>query len=156
MPPVVPPEPPELLPEELEEPTTQREAIDAIARNSALWLLEVARPTAKQALAWRDEFAALPPEVRPETGPKKESPPQFRRTLVDYDTKEPAGTIIVDTPNRQIYLVQQGGQALRWGCAVGKDGFRWAGLADVGRKVMWPRWTPPPTAACRPAPRRWR
>ncbi len=31
--------------------------------------------------------AALPPEVRPETGPKKELPPQFRRTLVDYYTR---------------------------------------------------------------------
>ena len=43
--------------------------------------------------------AALPPEVRPETGPKKELPPPVRRTLVDYYTKESAGTIIVDTPN---------------------------------------------------------
>ena len=34
-------------------------------------------------------------------------------------------------------------QAIRFGCSVGRDGFRWAGLADVGRKVMWPRWTPP-------------
>src|SRR5262249_27834098 len=44
-------------------------------------------------------MAAFPPEVRPETGPKKQLPPQFRRTLVDYSTKEPAGTIIIDTPN---------------------------------------------------------
>src|SRR5262249_39113979 len=44
-------------------------------------------------------MAALPPEVRPETGPRKQLPPQFRRTLVDYSTKEPAGTIIIDTPN---------------------------------------------------------
>ncbi len=36
-------------------------AIDSIARNSALRLLEAARPTAKQALAWRDELAKLPP-----------------------------------------------------------------------------------------------
>src|SRR4051794_22484316 len=42
-------------------------------------------------------MAALPPEVRPETGPRKELPPQFRRTLVDYYSKEPAGTVIVDT-----------------------------------------------------------
>src|SRR5262249_3575884 len=44
-------------------------------------------------------MAAFPPDVRPETGPKKEVAPQFRRTLVDYYTKEPAGTIIIDTPN---------------------------------------------------------
>jgi lipoprotein-anchoring transpeptidase ErfK/SrfK len=51
------------------------------------------------------DTGTLPPEVRPETGSKKEPPPQFRRTLVDYDTKEPAGTIIVDKPNTYLYLV---------------------------------------------------
>src|SRR5262245_26175250 len=35
-------------------------------------------------------MAAFPPDVQPETGPKKELPAQFRRTLVDYHTKEPA------------------------------------------------------------------
>jgi lipoprotein-anchoring transpeptidase ErfK/SrfK len=70
-------------------------------------------------------------------------PPPFRPAVVEYTGRQLPGTVIVDTPNRQIYLVLQGGQAMRWGCAVGKDGFRWAGLADIGRKVMWPRWTPP-------------
>ena len=63
-------------------------------------------------------LAALPPEVRPETGPKKELPPQFRRTLVDYYTKQPAGTIVIDTPNTYLYLVLGNGKgsALRhWG-----------------------------------------
>ena len=70
-------------------------------------------------------------------------PEAFRPTVVAYTGRQWPGTVIVDTPARQIYLVLQGGQAMRWGCAVGKDGFRWAGLADIGRKVMWPRWTPP-------------
>ncbi len=70
-------------------------------------------------------------------------PPAFRPAVVAYTGRQWPGTVIVDTPNRQIYLVLQGGQAMRWGCAVGKDGFRWAGLADIGRKVMWPTWTPP-------------
>jgi lipoprotein-anchoring transpeptidase ErfK/SrfK len=71
------------------------------------------------------------------------TPEPFRPTVVNYRGRQRSGTIIVDTAARQIYLVLDGGQAKRWGCAVGKDGFRWAGLADVGRKVMWPRWTPP-------------
>ncbi len=70
-------------------------------------------------------------------------PEAFRPTVVNYTGRQWPGTIIVDTRARQLYLVLQGGKAVRWGCAVGKDGFRWAGLADVGRKVMWPRWTPP-------------
>ena len=70
---------------------------------------------------------ALPPELRPETGPKKALPPQFRRTLVDYNTKEPAGTIIIDTPNTYLYLVLGDGKAMRYGIGVGRDGFTWSG-----------------------------
>src|SRR6516165_10685447 len=63
-------------------------------------------------------MAALPPEVRPETEPAKELAAQFRRTVVDYRTKEPAGTIIIDTPNTYLYLVLGGGKALRYGVGV--------------------------------------
>jgi len=88
-------------------------------------------------------LAALPPEVRPETGPKKELPPQFRRTLVDYSTKEPAGTIIVDTSNTYLYLVLGSGKALRYGIGVGREGFTWAGAERVSRMAEWPDWNPP-------------
>jgi lipoprotein-anchoring transpeptidase ErfK/SrfK len=88
-------------------------------------------------------LAALPPEVRPETGPKKELPPQFRRTLVDYSTKEPAGTIIIDTPNTYLYLLLGGGKALRYGIGVGREGFTWAGAERVSRMAEWPDWNPP-------------
>jgi lipoprotein-anchoring transpeptidase ErfK/SrfK len=70
-------------------------------------------------------------------------PEAFRPAVVNYNGRQWPGTIIVDTQARQLYLVLEGGKALRFGCAVGRDGFRWAGLADVGRKVMWPKWTPP-------------
>jgi lipoprotein-anchoring transpeptidase ErfK/SrfK len=88
-------------------------------------------------------LATLPPEVRPETGPKKELPPQFRRTLVDYSTKEPAGTIIIDTPNTYLYLLLGGGKALRYGIGVGREGFTWAGAERVSRMAEWPDWNPP-------------
>src|ERR1700704_568599 len=87
--------------------------------------------------------AALPPEVRPETGPKKELEPQFRRTLVDYRTKEPPGTIIVDTPNTYLYLVLGDGKALRYGIGVGREGFTWTGAEKVSRMAEWPDWNPP-------------
>jgi lipoprotein-anchoring transpeptidase ErfK/SrfK len=87
--------------------------------------------------------AALPPEVRPETGPKKELPPQFRRTVVDYSTKESAGTIIVDTPNTYLYLVLGQGKALRYGIGVGREGFTWSGAEKVSRMAEWPDWNPP-------------
>jgi lipoprotein-anchoring transpeptidase ErfK/SrfK len=88
-------------------------------------------------------MAAFPPDVRPETGPKKEAPPQFRRTLVDYPTKEPAGTIIIDTPNTYLYLVLGNGKALRYGVGVGREGFTWSGVQQVTRMAEWPDWNPP-------------
>jgi lipoprotein-anchoring transpeptidase ErfK/SrfK len=87
--------------------------------------------------------AALPPEVRPETGPVKELPAQFRRTMVDYRTKEPAGTIIIDTPNTYLYFVLGNGKALRYGVGVGREGFTWTGAEKVTKMAEWPDWHPP-------------
>jgi lipoprotein-anchoring transpeptidase ErfK/SrfK len=60
-----------------------------------------------------------------------------------FDTPERAGTVIVNTAERALYHVQGQGEAIRYGVAVGKDGFDWAGIAKVGRMVEWPNWTPP-------------
>jgi lipoprotein-anchoring transpeptidase ErfK/SrfK len=87
--------------------------------------------------------AALPPEDQPETGPSKELPPNLKKQLVDFGTKEPAGTIIIDTPNTYLYLVLGGGKALRYGIGVGREGFTWAGTERVSRMSEWPDWHPP-------------
>ena len=88
-------------------------------------------------------IAALPPEDQPEQGPPKELPPQFRRQLVDYQTKEPAGTIIIDTPNTYLYLTLGSGKAIRYGIGVGREGFTWSGSERVRRMSEWPDWFPP-------------
>lgn len=62
---------------------------------------------------------------------------------VSYSGRERAGTIVIDVANRYLYHVQEGGTARRYGIGVGRDGFRWAGAAVVGRKAEWPTWTPP-------------
>ena len=90
-----------------------------------------------------DVVGALPPEDRPETGPRKELPPQFRRAMVDYRTREPAGTIIIDTPNTHLYLVLGNGKAMRYGIGVGREGFTWAGAERVSKMAEWPDWHPP-------------
>jgi lipoprotein-anchoring transpeptidase ErfK/SrfK len=87
--------------------------------------------------------AALPPDDQPETGPAQELPPQFHRQLVNYPATEPAGTIIIDTPNTFLYLVLGGGQALRYGIGVGREGFTWSGTERISRMVEWPDWHPP-------------
>src|SRR5262249_50927629 len=100
-------------------------------------------PGATTTLRGDAHFAALPPDVRPETGPAKELPPQFRRALVDYRTKEPAGTLVVDTQNTYLYLVLGNGKAMRYGIGVGREGFTWTGTEKVSRMAEWPDWHPP-------------
>ncbi|GJD80128.1 hypothetical protein GCM10007886_30770 [Methylobacterium gregans] len=69
--------------------------------------------------------------------------PRFQRQEVAYHGPQRPGTIVVDTPNKYLYLVQPGGRALRYGIGVGRPGFAWAGLKTVSRKAEWPDWTPP-------------
>ncbi len=69
--------------------------------------------------------------------------PEFRRQVVNYNGKEAPGTIIVDTPNKFLYLVMGGGQAMRYGIGVGREGFTWSGVRTIERKAEWPDWYPP-------------
>jgi lipoprotein-anchoring transpeptidase ErfK/SrfK len=85
----------------------------------------------------------LPPEVRPEIGPATDLPPKLRRRLVDNPTREPAGTIVIDTPNTYLYLVLGNGKALRYGIGVGREGFTWSGAERISRMAEWPDWHPP-------------
>jgi lipoprotein-anchoring transpeptidase ErfK/SrfK len=86
--------------------------------------------------------AALPPEDQPESGPAQ-LPPNLRRQEVAFPTKEPPGTLVVDTPNTFLYYVLGGGRAIRYGVRVGRDGFTWTGVQKITRKAEWPDWHPP-------------
>ncbi|MEM6666123.1 MAG: L,D-transpeptidase [Pseudomonadota bacterium] len=68
---------------------------------------------------------------------------------VKYDGPHRAGTIIVDTSERRLYLVEEGGKARKYAVGVGKDGFTWSGTHRVTRKAEWPSWTPPPAMRAR-------
>jgi lipoprotein-anchoring transpeptidase ErfK/SrfK len=70
--------------------------------------------------------------------------PQFARQVVAYSGSQRPGTIVIDTPSHHLYLVQPGGQAIRYGIGVGRPGFAWSGLKTVSQKKEWPDWTPPP------------
>jgi lipoprotein-anchoring transpeptidase ErfK/SrfK len=65
------------------------------------------------------------------------------RTTVEYPTNYAPGTIIVNTAERRLYLIEPGGEALRYGIGVGRDGFRWSGVHRISAKREWPGWTPP-------------
>lgn len=68
--------------------------------------------------------------------------PEVLRRVVDYPSAEMPGTLVVDTRERALFLMMEGGRAMRYGVGVGKEGMAWAGRAVVGRKAEWPRWTP--------------
>ena len=69
--------------------------------------------------------------------------PKYLRHTMRYDSKEAAGTIIVDPRNHYVYRIEGEGNATRYGVSVGRAGFLWSGDAYIGRKGEWPVWTPP-------------
>lgn len=69
--------------------------------------------------------------------------PEYYRRVVDDPTGERPGTIVVDTSTRYLYLVREGGQAIRYGAGIGRAGFEWSGRGYIQYKREWPTWTPP-------------
>jgi lipoprotein-anchoring transpeptidase ErfK/SrfK len=65
------------------------------------------------------------------------------REMVAAPGKYKSGTIIVNTAERRLYLIQDGGTALKYGIGVGRDGFQWGGMHSVTMKREWPDWRPP-------------
>ena len=103
-----------------------------------------ATPTVIEAPTGADEMKV---DDQPGYVPSAESEqldPQYQRQMVFYRTTEPPGTIIVQTSEKYLYLVQGGNRALRYGIGVGRDGFQWKGLVKIARKQEWPDWRPPP------------
>jgi lipoprotein-anchoring transpeptidase ErfK/SrfK len=70
--------------------------------------------------------------------------PRYLPQVVSYEGKHAPGTIVIDTPSKFLYLVQEGGKAKRYGIGVGRPGFTWAGVKSITRKAEWPDWVPPP------------
>jgi lipoprotein-anchoring transpeptidase ErfK/SrfK len=66
----------------------------------------------------------------------------FRRAIVDYHRREQPGSIVVDSDNHYLYLVQPGGKAIRYGITVGEEALAFSGIARVGNMAEWPKWTP--------------
>ena len=95
--------------------------------------------------------AAPQPQATPseDEGVVTERPARLKRQIVGYATREAPGTVIIDTPNTYLYYVLGGGQAIRYGIGVGRDGFTWSGTQTITKKAEWPDWTPPPEMIAR-------
>jgi len=74
---------------------------------------------------------------------QKQPAAKYRRKVVRLDTDQAPGTIIVDTNNKFLYLVEGKNRATRYGIGVGRDGFGWSGVMKVQRMAEWPTWIPP-------------
>ena len=101
------------------------------------------------------ELRAMTPTIRdadpgvvPKTGAESLLP-AYQHQPVLYRSNEAPGTIVVDTSERFLYLIQPNNRAMRYGIGVGRDGFQWNGLLKVSRKSEWPDWTPPPEMIAR-------
>jgi lipoprotein-anchoring transpeptidase ErfK/SrfK len=99
--------------------------------------IQMAPPPAVQSAPTEDENATA------------ELPARLKRQIVSYPSREAPGTIIIDTPNTYLYYVLGGGQAIRYGIGVGRDGFTWSGTQSITKKAEWPDWTPPPEMIAR-------
>ena len=77
------------------------------------------------------------------TPQEEQLPAVYRPQLVFFRTTEPAGTVVVHTSERFLYVVQENNRAIRYGIGVGREGFQWQGLVKITRKAEWPDWTPP-------------
>ncbi|MCW0983643.1 L,D-transpeptidase [Agrobacterium sp. BT-220-3] len=75
--------------------------------------------------------------------PYQKMDPQYLRQRVVDPTGEPAGTVVVDTPGRFLYVVESDGMAMRYGVGIGRDGFAWEGEGTIHWRQPWPRWKPP-------------
>ena len=95
--------------------------------------------------AYMAMYAALPDEPFPVPAvDASQVEPHYLRQVVAFDGQEEPGSVVVDPARRFLYLVRENGEALRYGCGVGKAGFDYQGSAIIGRKARWPRWTPTP------------
>jgi lipoprotein-anchoring transpeptidase ErfK/SrfK len=103
-------------------------------------------------------FAFLTAPVQMQVAPQAFEPPpveenddaqavqpssRLQRQIVDYATREAAGTVIIDTPHTFLYYVLGNGKAIRYGIGVGREGFTWSGVKSIERKTEWPDWYPP-------------
>ena len=94
-------------------------------------------------------YATAEPEQLPQAyvpSPSEQQsvvPARLRRAIVNLDSREAPGTVIIDTGNTVLYYVLGGGRAIRYGVGVGREGFTWSGVQTISRKAEWPDWHPP-------------
>ena len=65
------------------------------------------------------------------------------REIVGFSGNYSAGTIVVRTGERRLYLILDTDHAMRYPVGVGKAGKQWAGTTQIDGKYRNPAWSPP-------------
>jgi lipoprotein-anchoring transpeptidase ErfK/SrfK len=94
---------------------------------------------AETAYVSRSDGAFIIPAV-----PLEKLPEPLRRQNVAYESGEAPGSIVIHPGQKFLYYITGPKTAIRYGIAVGRAGFEWAGEAQVTETKQWPMWTPPP------------
>ena len=115
-----------------------------VALGAALAVLAGALAEAQTAVPGQDEMNIVDQPGYQPSPQEEQLSGAYEKQEVFFRTNEAPGTLIIDTQNRFLYLVQGNNRALRYGIGVGRDGFQWSGLQKISRKQEWPDWRPPP------------
>lgn len=119
-------------------------AIAGCATTTALPEPVLVEPLEPTELTYVNQYGPLNDEKYPVPAVDlKKVDKKFYRQQVDYFSYEPIGTVVVDTKNFYLYLIEGNGKAMRYGVGLGRAGFEWSGRARIGWKQEWPKWTPP-------------
>ena len=69
--------------------------------------------------------------------------PVEAREVVAFRGDVPAGTVVVRTGERRLYLALGDGRAIRYPVGVGRAGKQWSGTTRIDGKYVRPAWSPP-------------
>jgi lipoprotein-anchoring transpeptidase ErfK/SrfK len=125
---------------------------NAVRTGVALVCLFATPVLAQQRLLPADNFQPTAADVPPGVdhgNVNDDLPETFQRRAVFYRSQHPVGTIIIETSERHLYLIESETRALRYGIGVGREGFAAAGLLRITRKSEWPDWVPSPEVIAR-------
>ena len=70
-------------------------------------------------------------------------PAQAHGDVVAIKASYAAGTIVVRTGERRLYLMLGSGRAIRYPVGVGRAGKQWSGTTTIKAKYVRPDWSPP-------------
>jgi lipoprotein-anchoring transpeptidase ErfK/SrfK len=114
------------------------------AFGAALAVLAGAFANAQTAVPGQDEMNIVDQPGYQPSPDEEQLTGAFEKQEVFFRGNEAAGTVIIDTKERFLYLLQGNNRAIRYGIGVGREGFQWSGLQRISRKQEWPDWRPPP------------